>query len=51
MDHLRYGDVFRGQRNKDIILMVDVNNKKILSDWRYVTENSVDCPVPPCLDI
>jgi hypothetical protein len=45
MDHLRFGDVFHGQRNKDIILLVDVHNKIITSDWKYVTVNSVDCPV------
>ena len=42
---------FREQRNKAIILMVDVNNKTIVSDGKYVREKSVDCPVLICLDI
>jgi hypothetical protein len=42
---------FHGQRNKEIILMVDVNNKIILSDGKHITEKSVDCPVLTCLDI
>ena len=42
---------FHGQRNKKIILMVDINNKIIMSDGKYVTEKSVYCPALTCLDI
>jgi hypothetical protein len=42
------GFFFHGQRNKEIIFVVDVNNKIIMSDGKYFTEKSVDCPVLTC---